>query len=148
MICANNQVHYGLMVICSYLHITLPHYHHYAHLSEGNKLLRCFSDIFCLECVSKIRSVLSIIFHAIYGAVDLKQVALNNSRKNYNSNAVYSACCNCSDQNHFGKMEITTVWCQELWLAMPPCMSGACGPTHAWRCGQPLLLAPTCSTQQ
>ena len=81
MICANNQVHYGLMVIYSYLHITLPHYHHYAHLSEGNKLLRCFSDIFCLECVSMIRSVLSIIFHAIYGAVDLKQVALNNSRK-------------------------------------------------------------------
>ena len=58
MMCANNQVHHGLMVVYSYLHTTPPHYHHYADLSEGIELLKCLSDIFCLECASKIRSVL------------------------------------------------------------------------------------------
>ena len=69
MMCANNRVHYGPMVVYGYLHITLPHYHHYADLSEGIELLKYLSDMFCLECVSKIRLVLSIIFHAKYGAV-------------------------------------------------------------------------------
>ena len=59
---------YGPMVVCGYLCITLPH-HHYADLSENIELLKCFSDIFCLEYVAKIRSDLSIIFHAKYGAV-------------------------------------------------------------------------------
>ena len=36
MMYANDWVHYGLMVTYGYLHITLPHYHHYANLSEGN----------------------------------------------------------------------------------------------------------------
>ena len=35
MMCANNQVHYGLMVKLICLYITLPHYHHYAEVSEG-----------------------------------------------------------------------------------------------------------------
>ena len=56
----NNPVHYGLMVVYSSLTITLPHYHHYADLSKG---------IEGIECVSKIRSVLSTNFHAIYRAV-------------------------------------------------------------------------------
>ena len=55
MICANGRVHYGLMVVYDYLHITLPHYHHYTDVYEGIELLKCFSDIFCLECVSYIR---------------------------------------------------------------------------------------------
>ena len=41
------------------LHITLPHYHHYADLSESIELLKCLSGTFCLECVSEIESVLS-----------------------------------------------------------------------------------------
>ena len=57
------------MVVYEYLHMTLPYYHHYAELSEGIELLKCLSDIFCHKCVSKIMSVLSIIFRAIYGAV-------------------------------------------------------------------------------
>ena len=61
--------HYGLLVVYDYLHITLPHYHHYAELSEGIELLKCLSDIFWLECVSNIRWVLSIILHAIYVVV-------------------------------------------------------------------------------
>ena len=67
MMCANNPVHYGLMVVWGHLHITLPHYHHYADISEGMELLKCLSDIFFLVCVSKIRSVPSTIFRAIYG---------------------------------------------------------------------------------
>ena len=69
MICANNREHYGPMVVSGCLHITLPHYRHYADLSEGTKLLKCLSDTFCLEWVSAIKSILSIIFHAVYGAV-------------------------------------------------------------------------------
>ena len=38
-------------------------------IPEGIELLKCLSDIFCLECTSKIRSFISIIFHAIYGTV-------------------------------------------------------------------------------
>ena len=52
---------------------TLPHYHHYANLSEGIELLKCLTDVSCLECVSKIRSVLSIIPHAIYVAVCIQR---------------------------------------------------------------------------
>ena len=66
MMYANNRVHYGLMVVYRYPHIILPHYHYHADLSEGIELLKGLSDIFCLECVYKIRSVLSNIFHAIY----------------------------------------------------------------------------------
>ena len=36
MMCANNRVHYGLLVC--YLHITLHHYHHYVDISEGIEL--------------------------------------------------------------------------------------------------------------
>ena len=60
------------MVVLVCLHITLPHYHHYANLSEGMKLLQFLSGMFCLEWVSKIKSILSIIFHAIYGAVRIQ----------------------------------------------------------------------------
>ena len=67
--CKNKQEHFGPMVISVCLHITLPQYHHYVDLSEGIELLKCFSDMFCLQCVSKIKSILSCIFHAIYGAV-------------------------------------------------------------------------------
>ena len=57
------------MVIYGYLHITLPHYPHYGDLCEGIELLKCLSDIVCLECVSKMRSVLSIIFHTMHGTL-------------------------------------------------------------------------------
>ena len=60
------------MVIFICLHITLPHYHRYADLSESIELLKCLSGTFCLECVSKIKSILSIIFHAINGASNQK----------------------------------------------------------------------------
>ena len=62
MICANNQIHYGLMVIFICLHITLPHYHHYADVSEGTENV-CY--VHSVECLSKINSIFSIIFHTI-----------------------------------------------------------------------------------
>ena len=57
------------MVVLVCLHITLPHYHQYADLSESIELPKCLSGIFCLERMSKIKSVIAIIFHATYGAV-------------------------------------------------------------------------------
>ena len=57
------------MVVHGYLHIALPDCHHCVDLSAGTELLKCLSDIFCLQCVSKIRSILPIIFHVIYGAM-------------------------------------------------------------------------------
>ena len=71
MMCTNNRVHYGLMVVYGYLKITLHHYHHYADLYGGIELLKCLSGIFYLECVSKIGSVRSIVFYTIYGTVCL-----------------------------------------------------------------------------
>ena len=48
---ANNRVHYGLMVVLICLHITLPHYHHYANVSEGIELIICLSGTFFQVCV-------------------------------------------------------------------------------------------------
>ena len=61
---------YHHMLSVPYIH----HYHHYAELSECILLLKCLWGIFCLECVSKIWSTLSIIFHAIYGAVRIQHI--------------------------------------------------------------------------
>ena len=72
MMCANNQVNSGLMVIFLCLHMTLPHYLHQADLSEGIELLKFLSGIFYLDCVSKIKSMLLIICHSIYGAVHIQ----------------------------------------------------------------------------
>ena len=72
MMCANSRGHYEPMVIFICLYIPLPHYHHYSDLSEIIELLKCSSDTFCLKCVSKIKSILSIILHAIHGAVRIQ----------------------------------------------------------------------------
>ena len=42
MMCTNNQIHYGLMVVFICLHFTLPHYNHYADVSEGIEHIRWF----------------------------------------------------------------------------------------------------------
>ena len=52
---ANTRVFYGLMVfVC--LHITLPHYHHYADASESIELLKLLVR-YILSSVSKIKSI-------------------------------------------------------------------------------------------
>ena len=60
------------MAIFVCLHITLIHYHHYADLSEGIELLKYVSCTFCFKCVSEIKSIISTVFHAIYGAVHIQ----------------------------------------------------------------------------
>ena len=66
MMCANTRVHYDPMVEFICLYITLPPYHHYTDLSESIELLKCLAGTFCLECLSNIKSIISIIFHASF----------------------------------------------------------------------------------
>ena len=61
--CANDRVHYGPTAVFVCLYITLAHYHHYAELSEGIGFLKYLFQLYSVECVSKIKSILSIIFH-------------------------------------------------------------------------------------
>ena len=68
MMDANNRVHLDQPIVFVCLHIKPPHHHHYEDLTESIELLKCLSGTFCLECLSKIMSVFSIIIHAIYGA--------------------------------------------------------------------------------
>ena len=70
--CANIQVHCGPMVLFTCSHTTLLHYHHYEDVSEDTEPLKCLSGTFCLACVSKIKSILSIIFYLIYWAVSIQ----------------------------------------------------------------------------
>ena len=41
-------------------------------LSDGIELLKCVSGKFCFECVSKIKSILSIFVQAVYRAVHIQ----------------------------------------------------------------------------
>ena len=67
-----HRVHTDPMAVLVCLHITVPNYHHYGDISEGIGVLKCLSGTFCLKCVSKIKSILSIIFDAIYWAVPMQ----------------------------------------------------------------------------
>ena len=49
VMCANNRVHYGLLVLFVCLQITLPYYHHCVDLSEGIELITCLAGTFCPE---------------------------------------------------------------------------------------------------
>ena len=72
MMCANNRVHFGPMVVFVCLHITL----HLTimimqtHLKVLNFWMTCQAH--SVECVSKMRSILPIIFHEIYEAVGIQ----------------------------------------------------------------------------
>ena len=55
MTCANNRVHCGLKVVFFCLQITLPHYHHYADVSECIELLDIYSlSSVCLSQFSRL----------------------------------------------------------------------------------------------
>ena len=68
--CANNKIHFRSMVVFVCLHFTLPHYHNYANVSECIDLLN-ICQIYSVVCVSKIKSILSIMIHAIYENVHI-----------------------------------------------------------------------------
>ena len=56
----------GLCLLILYSHVMCA-------IGRGHSGPMVWPDgIFCLECVSKIKSILSIIFHVIYGAVHIQ----------------------------------------------------------------------------
>ena len=65
---ADNRIRFVLTIVFVCFYITPTHYHHCANLSEDIELIKCLSDIF-VECMSKIRHILSVIHYTIRGAV-------------------------------------------------------------------------------
>ena len=65
---ANIGIRFGLQIVLICLYSTPSHYHHCANLSEGIELIKCMSDIF-VECVSKIKHILTDIHYTICGAL-------------------------------------------------------------------------------
>ena len=63
--CANND---PMVTFAVCLHSILPHYHYHADVYESIELLDAY-HVHSVECVSKIKSILSIIFHAMYMAM-------------------------------------------------------------------------------
>ena len=57
-----------LQIVFVCLYITASHYHHCAHFSEDNELIKCLSDIFCRECEWDYYS-LSYPLYNIWGCV-------------------------------------------------------------------------------
>ena len=55
-----DKIHYDTIVVFICLHITLPHYNHYADQTEGNERIQCLSGTF------------SNNYHAMYGAVRIQ----------------------------------------------------------------------------
>ena len=68
MMSSNLRICFSLQIVFVCLYTTPSHYHHSANLSEDIELIKCLSDIF-VECVSKIKHILSVIHYIIYGAV-------------------------------------------------------------------------------
>ena len=66
---ANNRIRFVLTIVFVCLYTTTSHYHHCANLSEDIELIKCLSDF--VECVSKIRHILSVINYTMRGAVFL-----------------------------------------------------------------------------
>ena len=68
MMSANIRIRFGLQIVLVCLYSTPSHYHHCANLSEGIELINA-SQIYFVECVSKIKHILSVIHYTIRGAV-------------------------------------------------------------------------------
>ena len=67
MMGANIRIRFGLQIVLVCLYNTSSHYHHCANLSEGIELIKC--QIYFVECVSKIKHIISVIHYTICGAV-------------------------------------------------------------------------------
>ena len=68
MMCANSRIRFGLQIVFVCLYITSSHYHHYANLS-GDIELKNACQIYFVECVSKIRHILSVIHYTMCGSL-------------------------------------------------------------------------------
>ena len=64
MMSANSRIRFGLQIVFVCLYFAPSHYHHCANLSED---IAC--QIYFVECVSKIKHILSVIHNTICGAV-------------------------------------------------------------------------------
>ena len=60
--------------VCLHI-ITLPHYNNYVDVAEGIGTLECVSGAFWQVC--KIKSIFSILFHAIYRAMCIQLTHLS-----------------------------------------------------------------------
>ena len=67
MMSANNWIRFGLQIVFVCLYITTSHYDHCAKLSEGIEFIKCLR--YFVECVSKIKHILSVIHYTLCGAV-------------------------------------------------------------------------------
>ena len=68
MMSANIRIRFGLQIVLVCLYSTPSHYHHCANLSEGIELINA-CQIYFVECVSKIKHILSVIHSTICGSV-------------------------------------------------------------------------------
>ena len=68
MMSANSRIRVALQIVLVCLYSTPSRYHHCANISEDIDLIKFLPDIF-VECVSKIKHILSVIHYTIYGAV-------------------------------------------------------------------------------
>ena len=69
MMSANSLIRFGLQIVLACLYSTPSHYHHCANLSEDIGLIWNACQIYFVECVSKIKHILSVIHYTICGAV-------------------------------------------------------------------------------
>ena len=128
MMCANIRIHYGPMVtiIClrfQYLIVMI--------VQTYRMILNIYDacQVHYVECVSKIKSILSIIFHAIYGAV-YKQL----------THFAYNDCENMCILSYYHHHQ-SKVWpiCHYLWLGHETKICGVCISTflflhNMWGC--------------
>ena len=68
MMSANIRICSGFQIVPVCLYSTPSHYHHCASSSEGIELINA-CQIYFVECVSKIKHILSVVHHTICGAV-------------------------------------------------------------------------------
>ena len=66
MMSTNGRIRFALPIVLVCLYSTPSHYHHCAKLSEYIEIIRCLSDIYFFECVSKIKHILSVIPYTIH----------------------------------------------------------------------------------
>ena len=68
MMSANSRIRTGLQIVLVCLYSTPSHNHHCGNLSEDIELIKA-CQIYFVECVSKIKHILSVIHYTIRGAV-------------------------------------------------------------------------------
>ena len=103
-------------------------YHHYADLSESIELLKCFPGTLCLEWVSKIKSVLSVILQAIHGALRIQLTHFTYDDCDY-------ACTLFCHHHQIGRMTHLLLFRVRLWNNGMRCMSFLClwyWLQHSW----------------